>query len=57
MLLDNKGKGDENMNIYLIGFVIGIIIGILSANPKFLEPYIFGFSVALVFTTLVRWLI
>lgn len=45
------------MNIYIIALILGIILGILSANPKFLEPYILGFAVALVAVTLIRWLI
>lgn len=44
------------MNTYLIALVLGIILGVLSANPKFLEPYILGFAVALVILTIGKWL-
>ena len=57
MLCVDKREGIENMNMYMIALILGIIIGVFSANPKFLEPYILGFSVALVFTTVGRLLI
>lgn len=44
-------------SMYILALVFGLIVGALSANPKFLEPYIFGFAVALVITTIGRWLI
>ena len=57
MFLPDKIGEKGNMNTYyLIALIMGIIMGVLSINPKFLGPYVLGFAIALVAVTLLRWL-
>ena len=48
--------GEEEMNVWIAMFALGVTVGLLSAT-KHLEPYIFGWAVTFVIVKSVGYLL